>query len=82
MSTETMPPERLQPYDRRVPTKFEKWFSFGVIFLVTFLGILILLGILPIDPRYKIFLGLILIGYGVIRWGMLKSRYRQVEIKR
>ena len=81
MSTESLPPDRLQPYDRRVPTKFEKWFSFGVVFLVTFLGILILLGVLRIDPRYKVFLGLILIGYGVIRLGMLKSRYRSVEIK-
>ena len=81
MSTESMLPDRLQPYDRKVPTKFEKWFSFGVVILVALLGILILLGILRIDPRYKVPLGLILIGYGVIRLGMLKSRYRHVEIK-
>ena len=81
MSTESMPPDRLQPFDRRVPTKFEKWFSFGVVILVTLMGILILLGMLRIDPRYRVPLGLILIGYGVIRLGMLKSRYRHVEIK-
>ena len=79
MFSESMPPERLQPYDRRIPTKFEKLFSLSVVSLVTLLGILILAGILRIDPRYKVLLGLILIGYGVVRLGMLQSRYRNME---
>lgn len=79
MFSELTPPERLQPYDRRVPTKFEKLFSFGVVSLVTLLGILILVGILRINPRFKVLLGLILVGYGVVRLGMLQSRYRNME---
>ncbi len=81
MFSELMPPERLQPYDRRIPTRFEKLFSLSVVSLVTVLGVLILVGILRIDPRYRVLLGLILIGYGVVRLGMLQSRYRHMERK-
>ncbi|MFH1336221.1 MAG: hypothetical protein ABII96_06860 [Candidatus Zixiibacteriota bacterium] len=65
-----------------MPTKLEKIFSIGVISIVTLLGILILLGAFSIDPGFRSPLGLILIGYGLIRFWMLKSRYRDAEVKK
>jgi len=70
------------PYDRRMPNKFEKVFSIGVVSIVAVLGILILLGAFSIDPGFRLPLGLILIGYGLIRFWMLKSRYRSTEGKK
>ncbi|KPL01089.1 MAG: hypothetical protein AMJ91_01695 [candidate division Zixibacteria bacterium SM23_73_3] len=55
-------------------------FSFGVASIVFLLGLLILIGAFGINPRYKITLGLILLGYGLIRFWILKSRY--VRLKR
>jgi hypothetical protein len=74
--------DRSLPYDRRVPNKFEKVFNVGVVSIVTLLGILILLGAFSIDPGFRLPLGLILIGYGLIRFWMLKSRYRGAEVKK
>ncbi len=81
MSTGSMQPDRLQPYDRRIPTRLEKIFSFSVVSIVAILGILIWLGVFGIDPRIKVPLGVILIGYGLIRFWMIKSRYRSMEMK-
>jgi ABC-type iron transport system FetAB permease component len=79
MSSGSMQPDRLQPYDRRIPTKFERIFSYGVVSIVVCLGILILLNIFRINPSYKIPLGLILVGYGLIRFWMFRSRYHNLE---
>ncbi len=76
---ETSKSDRFQPYHRRVPSKLEKLFSVGVVSTVTLLGILILLGAFSIDPGFRLPLGLILVGYGVMRMWMLKSRYRDAE---
>jgi len=65
----------LRPYDRRVPTKFEMAFSLIVVAIVAVLGVLILTGAFGINPAYKATLGLILIGYSLVRFWMLKSRY-------
>ncbi len=81
MSTDSRRTERLKPYERRIPTKFEKNFSLGVVALVTLLGMLILLGIFRIDPKFKVYLGMILLGYGLIRFWMIRSRYRKMESK-
>jgi len=56
-------------------------FSFGVVSIVTLLGLLILIGAFGISPGYKVTLGLILIGYGLIRFWMLKSRYQTFKRK-
>lgn len=56
-------------------------FSFGVIAIVTVLGLLILIGAFRINPAYKLTLGLILIGYGFLRFWMLKSRYQSIRRK-
>jgi hypothetical protein len=74
-------PERLKPYDRRVPTRLEMGFSFAVVSLVTLLGLLILIGAFRISPGYKVTLGIILVGYGLIRLWMLKSRYESLKKK-
>ncbi len=74
--------DRFLPYDRRVPTRFEKIFSLGVVSIVTLLGISILLGAFSIDPGFRLPLSLILIGYGLIRFWMLKSRYRSRGVKK
>jgi len=54
-------------------------FSFGVASIVFLLGLLILIGAFGINPRYKITLGLILLGYGLIRFWMLKSRHGRLK---
>jgi hypothetical protein len=69
-------PQRLKPYNSRVPSKFEMAFSLGVVSLVTLLGLLILTGAFRIDPNFKVTLGIVLVGYGLVRFWMLKSRYR------
>ncbi len=73
--------QRLKPYDRRLPGKFEMAFSFGVIAIVTVLGLLILIGAFRISPAHKLTPGLILIGYGFVRFWMLKSRYQDLRRK-
>jgi hypothetical protein len=73
--------ERLKPYYSRVPTKFEMAFSFGVVSVVTLLGLLILFGVFRINPGFRATLGLILVGYGLIRFLMLKSKYESVKRK-
>lgn len=74
-------PQRLKPYDRRVPSRFEMAFSFAVVCIVVVLGVLILAGAFSIDPPYKVTLALVLIGYGVVRLWMLKSRYDRLKRK-
>ena len=73
--------ERLKPYYSRVPTKFEMAFSFGVVSIVTLMGLLILFGTFGIGSGYRVTLGLILVGYGLIRFLMLKSKYEGVKRK-
>lgn len=73
--------ERLKPYYSRVPTKFEMAFSFAVVLVVTLLGLLILFGAFKINPGFRVTLGLILVGYGLIRFLMLKSKYESVKRK-
>ena len=74
-------PERPKPFHARVPTRFEMMFSFGMVSIVFLLGVLILIGAFGIDPSYKITVGLILLGYGLIRFWMLKSRYEDLKRK-
>lgn len=74
-------PERLKPFNSRVPSSLEMAFSFGVVSIVTLLGLLILMGAFGISPGYKVTLGLILIGYGLVRFWMLKSRYESLKRK-
>jgi hypothetical protein len=64
-----------------MPSKFEMVFSLGVVCIVTLLGVLILMGAFAIHPSFKVTLGMILIGYGFIRFWMLKSRYRSFRRK-
>jgi Flp pilus assembly protein TadB len=73
--------DRLRPYDRRQPTKFEMAFSLGIIVIVAILGLLILTGAFTIGPEYRVTLGLILIAYSLVRFWMLKSRYRSFRRK-
>ncbi len=65
-----------RPYDSRVPSKLEMTFSYLVVSIVTLLGLLILFGAFGIEKRYKLPLGVILVGYGLIRFWMLKSRFK------
>jgi type II secretory pathway component PulF len=74
-------PQTLEPFDRRsvrerqTPTKFEKIFSYCVVLIVVLLGISILLGAFSITPQFKGILGVILIGYGLIRFLLMKTRF-------
>jgi hypothetical protein len=82
-------PQPPQPFDRpsvwerQSPTKFEKIFSYCVVLIVVLLGISILLGAFGITPQFKGILGTILIGYGLIRFLLMKTRFdRSKEKKR
>ncbi len=74
-------PEKLPPYDRRVPSRFEKYFSYGVVLIVSLLGVMVILGLFRINPGYKLPLGVIMIGYGIVRLAMLKSHYRNLNVE-
>jgi heme A synthase len=54
----------------------EMAFSLVVIVIVAVLGVMILAGAFTISPAYKGILGVVLIGYSLIRFSMLRSRYR------
>jgi hypothetical protein len=56
-------------------------FSFGVVSVVTLLGLLILIGAFRINPGYKVTLGIIFVSYGIIRLWMLRSRYESMKRK-
>lgn len=73
--------ERLKPFNTRVPTKFEMAFSLGVVSIVFLLGLLILIGVFGISSSFRVTLGIILLGYGLIRFWMLKSRYEGLKRK-
>ena len=73
--------ERLKPYHSRVPGKFEMAFSLGVVSIVTLMGLLILFGTFGIGSGHRVTLGLIMVGYGLIRFMMLKSKYRSAKRK-
>ena len=71
--------ERLKPYHSRVPGKFEMAFSLGVVSIVTLMGLLILFGTFGIGFGHRVTLGLIMVGYGLIRFIMLRSKYRSAK---
>lgn len=73
--------ERLKPYHSRVPGKFEMAFSLGVVSIVTLMGLLILFGTFGIGFGHRVTLGLIMVGYGLIRFMMLKSKYMSAKRK-
>jgi hypothetical protein len=75
------PFSRRPVWDRQTPTKFEKIFSYCVIFIVGLLGLLVLLGAFGISPESKGILGVVLIGYGLIRFLLLKTRIGEPKEK-
>jgi hypothetical protein len=60
---------------RHTPTKFERIFSYLVILIVVLLGVLVVVGTFGISPRFKGILGVILIGYGLIRFLLMRARF-------
>jgi small neutral amino acid transporter SnatA (MarC family) len=68
------PFSRRPVWDRQTPTKFEKIFSYCVVFIVVLLGLLVLLGAFGISPQSKGILGAVLIGYGLIRFLLMKTK--------
>jgi len=80
-------PQTPEPFDRRpvwvrqTSTRFEKIFSYCVVLIVVLLGISILLGAFGISPQFKGILGVILIGYGVIRFLLMKTRFDRSKEK-
>jgi len=56
-------------------------FSLGVVLIVFLLGLLILIGAFGINPSFRVALGIILVGYGLIRFWMLKSGYEGLKRK-
>jgi hypothetical protein len=56
-------------------------FSFGVVSIVTLMGLLILFGTFGIGSGHRVTLGLIMLGYGLIRFMMLKSKYQNMKRK-
>jgi hypothetical protein len=76
------PFDRPSVWERQTPTKFEKIFSYCVVLIVVILGISILLGAFGISPQFKGILGTILIGYGLIRFLLTKTRFDRSKEKK
>ena len=76
------PVGRRPVWDRQTPSKFERIFSYCVILIVVLLGVLILVGAFGISPRFKGILGVILIGYGLIRFLLMKTRFDRYKEKK
>ncbi len=74
-------PRRPEPVDRRpggnrlTPTKFERIFSYCVILVVVLLGILVFAGAFGISSRFRGILGAILVGYGSIRFLLMRAKF-------
>ena len=62
-------------WDRQTPSKVERIFSYCVIVILVLLGALILVGTFGISPQFKGILGVILIGYGLIRFLLMKTKF-------
>lgn len=62
-------------WDRQTPSKVERIFSYCVILILVLLGALILVGTFGISPQFKGILGVILIGYGLIRFLLMKTKF-------
>jgi hypothetical protein len=71
------PAGRRPVWDRQTPTKFERIFGYCVISVVVLLGVLILVGAFGISPQFRGILGIVLIGYGLIRFLIMKTRYER-----
>jgi len=66
---------------REVSTKFEKVFNYSVCAIVAILGLLVLLDVFDIDPRFRIIFGWLILGYGILRFSLLWSKYRGQELR-
>jgi len=62
-------------WDSQTPSKVERIFSYCVIVILVLLGALILVGTFGISPQFKGILGVILIGYGLIRFLLMKTKF-------
>ncbi|MFQ6003080.1 MAG: hypothetical protein ACE5KJ_04975 [Candidatus Zixiibacteriota bacterium] len=71
------PVGRRPVWDRQTPTKFERIFSYCVILIVVLLGILILAGAFGISSQFRGIIGVMLIGYGLIRFLSMKTRFER-----
>jgi hypothetical protein len=69
------PVSKRSAWERKAPAKVERIFSYCVISIVVLLGLLVLMGAFGISPRFKGILGVILIGYGLIRFLMMKTKF-------
>lgn len=79
------PPEpvgRRPVRDRQIPGRFETIFSYCVISVVVLLGFLVLVGAFGISVQFKGIIGVILIGYGLIRLLMIKRRFGRLRQRR
>ena len=76
------PVGRRPVWDRQTPTKFERIFSYCVILIIVLLGVLILAGVFGISPQFKGILGVILIGYGLIRFLLMKTKFDRCKERR
>ena len=66
---------------KEVSSKFEKAFNYSVCAVISMLGFLVLLGLFNIDPRFRIIFGWLVLGYGILRFLLLWSKYRREQIK-
>ncbi|MCK4496100.1 MAG: hypothetical protein KAU91_07095 [Candidatus Aminicenantes bacterium] len=62
-------------WDRQTPSKVERIFSYCVISIVVLLGVLVLMGAFGISSQFKGIIGVILIGYGLIRFLLMKTKF-------
>ena len=66
-------------WDRQTPSKVERIFSYCVISIVVLLGVLVLMGVFGISSQFKGIIGVILIGYGLIRFLLMKTKFERYK---
>jgi hypothetical protein len=76
------PVGRRPAWDRQSPTKFEKIFSYCIISIIVILGVLVLGGAFGISPQFRGILGVMLIGYGLVRFLLMRTKFERYKEKR
>lgn len=60
-------------------SKFERVFNYTLAGFLIFLGLLVIIGVFKIDPRFRNIFGGVILAYGLLRLWFLKGRYGREE---
>lgn len=58
-------------------SKFERVFNYSLVGFLILLGLLVISGIIRIDPKFRNIFGGVILAYGFLRLWLLSVRYRR-----